>query len=262
MKLTLRDLPLHSVSNEDMLEALKEVCEVQSEVQYANVWFKGWLTNIRNGDHFVYVDLNNLLKFEEFFSVGEHRAHVFKPKMHSTCRHCGKDGHHASDMNCPARVPVEMSGTVEAFQGGKYELSNLHKCSHGCISKDGDKVFPLSEHYYQFHKLKAYDKIEDAFALLDKPEPFKVMRKSQELLPEDQVSDDWKASAVDEMRVVNTLKFCACDHARKALMKVNLMIARQPVTCFGEQVLALSRQGNVSQNSGLVRIKWVKSSWT
>ena len=32
VNLTLRDLPLYSVSNEDMLEALKAVCEVQSEV--------------------------------------------------------------------------------------------------------------------------------------------------------------------------------------------------------------------------------------
>ena len=115
MKLTLRDLPLHSVSNEDVLEALKAVCEVQSEVQYANVWFEGWLTNIRNGDSFVYVHLNDLSKFEEFFSFGEHRARVFKPKMHLTCKCCGKDGHHASDLACPAYVPTEMSGTVEAF---------------------------------------------------------------------------------------------------------------------------------------------------
>ena len=115
VKLTLRDLPLHSVSSEDVLETLKAVCEVQSEVQYANVWFEGRLTNIRNGDCFVCIDLNDLSKFEEFFSIGEHRACVFKPKMHLTCKHCGKDGHHASDMSCPARVPAEMSGTVEAF---------------------------------------------------------------------------------------------------------------------------------------------------
>ena len=51
-------------------------------------------------------------------------------------------------------------------------------------------MFPSSEYYYQFCKLKAHDKIEDAFALLDEPEPFKVMRKSQELLLEDQISDD------------------------------------------------------------------------
>ena len=106
---------MHSVSNEDVLEALKTVCEVQSEVQYANIWFEGQLINIRNGDCFVYIDLNDLSKFEEFFSVGKHRAYVFKPKMHSNCKHCGKDGHHASDLTCPARVPAEMSGRVEAF---------------------------------------------------------------------------------------------------------------------------------------------------
>ena len=73
------------------------------------------MTNIRNGDHFVYVDLSDLSKFEEFLLVGEYRAHVFKPKMHLTCKQCGKDSHHTSDLTCPACIPVEMSGIVEAF---------------------------------------------------------------------------------------------------------------------------------------------------
>ena len=97
----------------------------------------------------------------------------------------------------------------------------------------------MSEHYYQFHKLKAHDKIEDAFALLDEPEPFKVMRKAQDLLPEDQVSDDWKASAVDEMRVANSLKFCAYDHTRKALIEANLMIAEATSNLFWGTGLSL-----------------------
>ena len=38
---TLKDLLLHSVSNEQVLESLKTVCQVESEVCYSNVWFEG-----------------------------------------------------------------------------------------------------------------------------------------------------------------------------------------------------------------------------
>ncbi len=37
VKITLKDLPLHTVSNLEVLEAVKEVCEPTSEVSYCNV---------------------------------------------------------------------------------------------------------------------------------------------------------------------------------------------------------------------------------
>ncbi len=37
VKVTLKDLPLHAVSNSEVLEALHEVLEVESEVSYCNV---------------------------------------------------------------------------------------------------------------------------------------------------------------------------------------------------------------------------------
>ncbi len=65
------------------------------------------------------------------------------------------------------------------------------------------------------------------------------MRKAQDLLPEDQVSDDWKVSAVDKMRVANSLKFHTCDHARKALIEANLMIAEATSDLFWGTGLSL-----------------------
>ncbi len=41
VKLMLKDLPLHTVSNTDMLENLQDFCKVQSEVNYSNVWHNG-----------------------------------------------------------------------------------------------------------------------------------------------------------------------------------------------------------------------------
>ena len=61
-KVTLKDLPLHSISNEEVLEALKEICPVQSEVWYSNIWHDGKPTSIRNGNQFVYIALSDMAK--------------------------------------------------------------------------------------------------------------------------------------------------------------------------------------------------------
>ncbi len=69
MKVTLKDLPLHSVSNEEVLEALKTVCPVQSEIRYANVWYEGHLTGICNGNRYCYVAISDLLKLPDVLQV-------------------------------------------------------------------------------------------------------------------------------------------------------------------------------------------------
>ncbi len=55
VNITLKDLLLHNISNEEVLEALKEVCPVQPEVRYSNMWHEGKPTTIQNGDRFVYI---------------------------------------------------------------------------------------------------------------------------------------------------------------------------------------------------------------
>lgn len=68
-------------------------------------------------------------------------------------------GGHASDDACEAKAPPEVQDSVEVFHGGKFPLSNLHKCPHGCQLKDTDgKTYLLSEHYYQRVKLLKHDK--------------------------------------------------------------------------------------------------------
>ena len=41
VKVMFKDLPLHTVSNLEVLDAVKEICEPTSEVSYCNVWFNG-----------------------------------------------------------------------------------------------------------------------------------------------------------------------------------------------------------------------------
>ena len=49
--------------------ALKEICPVQSEVWYSNVWYDGKPTSIRNGDQFVYIALSNMAKLPQHLEI-------------------------------------------------------------------------------------------------------------------------------------------------------------------------------------------------
>ncbi len=51
-------------------------------------------------------------------------------------------------------------------------------------------MFPSSKHRFQFSKLKAHDKIEEAFDLLEEPDPFKVMQKAKEVVPDSEASTE------------------------------------------------------------------------
>ena len=69
-------------------------------------------------------------------------------------------------------------------------MSNLHKCPEGCTLKHDDQVFLSSEHMYQHCKLKAHN-IPEVDSILDEEDPFKVMQKVIELLPNKKVSIEW-----------------------------------------------------------------------
>ncbi len=58
VKLILKDLPLHEVSNQDTLAELKKHIKVLSDVKYNNVYVDSKCTHPHNGDRFVYVPLD------------------------------------------------------------------------------------------------------------------------------------------------------------------------------------------------------------
>ena len=53
VKVTLKDLPVHSVRNEDVLETMRTLCTITSTVKYSNLWFEGKATSIQNGDRYL-----------------------------------------------------------------------------------------------------------------------------------------------------------------------------------------------------------------
>ena len=93
VKVTLCDLPLHSVSNEEVLNAMKKVCSVISPVFYTNLWYNGYATNICNGDRYLYVDAATANKIPDQLDVGKHVSWVVKPATLLCCKRCGNAGH-------------------------------------------------------------------------------------------------------------------------------------------------------------------------
>ncbi len=73
------------------------------------------MTNIRNGDRFVYVEVGDLSKIPDIITVGEYQARVFRPKAVTTCKRCQKEGHQASDDVCEALAPQDIQDSVEVF---------------------------------------------------------------------------------------------------------------------------------------------------
>ena len=108
-------MPLHSVSNQDVLDAVKAHCPVHSEVKHSNIWCNGKITNIQNGDWFLYILQTDLVKLPDLLDVLTYRARVFKHLAMTKCKRCGGDGHHSSNSKCPVRMTDEMADTVETF---------------------------------------------------------------------------------------------------------------------------------------------------
>ncbi len=79
VKITLKDLPLHAVDNELVLEAVRPLATVLSPVNYLNVWYNRKMTNICNGNHFVYIEAKDVNTFPSSLQIGEYVARVFKP---------------------------------------------------------------------------------------------------------------------------------------------------------------------------------------
>ncbi len=119
IKVTLKDLPLHSISNEDVLDALKQHCTVASEVKYSNLWYNGRLTGVCMGDRFIYVSSAEVSKLPNLLDMLTYKARVIKPSHMSQYKCYGQLGHHLSDLSCPAKAVDGVVETVETFQGGK-----------------------------------------------------------------------------------------------------------------------------------------------
>ncbi len=90
VKITIKDLPLHEVTNEDVLTAVKQVASISSPVKYANIWVNGHHTHLHNGDRFFYVPEDEVSKFGWSMMICDMKARVFKLVIFSRYSRCNQ----------------------------------------------------------------------------------------------------------------------------------------------------------------------------
>ncbi len=91
-------------------------------------------------------------------------------------------GHKAADEICPERAPEGLQGNLKVVCGGKNPLSNLHNCEEGCLIKDGQHDFSLSEQHYQFNRLWFHGKIDASHRVLEVDSGFQAMKIAESAL--------------------------------------------------------------------------------
>ncbi len=97
----------------------------------------------------------------------------------------------------------------------------------------------MSEHHYQFKKLKAHNLGTEVYELLIEEDGFKAMKKAKSLIPDSDVSDEWKQVACEEMMVSNRLKYTSCQHAMETLLYSKITIAEVTRDLFWDMGLGV-----------------------
>ncbi len=121
------------------------------------------------------------------------------------------------------------------------------------------KEFLSSEHHYQQAKFIAHDKTEEVEKLLLEENPFKAMQLAQQVVPDNDLLDEWKdKESKVAMLYANAVKFCSCPHAMEVLLNSKPLIA-EAIGESGVLGCILKPQRNVSVNFGPGRTRWVKS---
>ncbi len=118
IKSIIKDLPLHKVSNQNVLAVVKELFSVLSDVKYSNVFVDGRKTHLQNGDIFLYISPDQLDKVPAMLTCQAFVARIVKPVKFQTCHRYGQIGHKASSSDCPGLAPEEVQQTIQPFCGG------------------------------------------------------------------------------------------------------------------------------------------------
>ncbi len=227
MKITIRDLPLHEVANDEVLQALKEFTDVASPVKHCNIWIDGRQTYLWNSDRFVYILEGNVKDLPPSFSIREMKAWIFKPVAYAKCSCYHHPGHRASSQDCLALAPQEVQDSTVAFKGSNNPLSNLHMCPEGCKweNKAGLEVIS-SEHEYQYEKLVMHSHADKAERLLEESHAIDVMHSANAVVPPKQENYYlWAERKFEKMETACHSKFDNCLHAQEVLLKSRLELA-------------------------------------
>ncbi len=221
VKIIIKDLPLHEISNGIMLSELKQHAKVSSDVKYCNVYVNGKRMHLQNRDRFAYVTQEEMSKIPDTLFVQGFKARIFKPPKFQTCHQCGEIGYLAKNDQCPALALEDIRASIQPFRGGQCELSNFHICPEGCTWERDGQVINSAEKDYQYGMLIHHGKQQEANEVLQMSFGFKIKKTAQVAIPKQDESWDSK----DKMVKVVRCKYEACAHARTALLESRLEIA-------------------------------------
>ena len=118
VKIIVKDLLLHEVSNSIVLSELKLHAKVSLDVKYCNVFVNGKRTHMQNGDRFAYVTQEEMSNIPDGLFVQGFKARIFKLPKFQTCHWCGELGHQAKSDQCPALAPEDVRALIQPFRGG------------------------------------------------------------------------------------------------------------------------------------------------
>ncbi len=204
---------------------LKENFEVLSEVKYSNVFIDGKCTHLQNGDHFVYISLDQIAKVLAVLHCKAFVARIIKPPQFQACYRCGQAGHKAASPDCPALAPEEVRQTIQPFRRGQNELSNLHVCPEGCAWQTNGQVFEPSEKEFQYRKLVHHEKDDEANHLLEIKSTVEIMQEARKVLTPNALDSSWLEKDESVMLDICWKKFHVCPHARQSLLEIRSEIA-------------------------------------
>ncbi len=201
VKIILQDLPLNEVTNNRVLLALKSIegIDVQSQVRYSNIYINGQWTHLQNGDHFIYVTETSIPHLAGSFLVDDFMARIVKPTLYSRCSHCQQVGHKANSPDYPARVPPEVTDSIQAFCGSADPLSNLHVCPEGCTWTTADTKYDSVEKEFQHNKVQSHSLAHEANTMLSLPTPRDIMYRARDLVP--QICEQWENQEIMVMEI-------------------------------------------------------------
>ena len=88
----------------------------------------------------------------------------------------------------------------------------------GCSWGDDSTVYTSSKQEFQFEKVVAHDKPEEACQLLETDNTFQIKLHVTEIVPKDKTSPNWDAREEYVMCQACQKKFHTCSHVHEALL--------------------------------------------
>lgn len=226
VRINIKDIPLSYDNNEIVkyLRAARPGIKIDGHIQYScERNEENNLTNYRNGDRFVKVEVDSLpTPFQRNVTIGRFKARIHHKgqPVNIKCIICGKVGHKAGSPNCENTKDNQNVVNVHGYQN---ILSNFHKTP----SSYKGKTFESLEHSWVYAKCIENNLPEIAEKVHTIGHAGKAKKLSKEI--ENQINDDWDSFGMEIMEQLLLEKFDTSVTFRNALLETGQNIIAHSV---------------------------------